>query len=222
MASEILAERWTPLVIRELLFGGHTFNDILRGVPLMSRSLLSKRLRELERAGLIEKCRPGPRGTPEYHLTQAGRELEPVMLQLTEWGLRWARSEMQKDQLDPRPLMWDIHRNINNDRLPPHRVVVNFVFSDAPRAALRRTWLVLDGPDVDVCFKDPGYPVDLVVTGTVRTLVAVWLGDLPWDRAVRAEGMTIDGRRELKRAFPTWLALSGVAGAQFRDPATVS
>ena len=221
MASEIVAERWTPLVMRELLFGGHTFNDIVRGVPLMSRSLLSKRLRELERAGLVERLAAGTRGTPEYHLTEAGRELGPVMIQLAEWGLRWARRDLLPEHLDPRPLMWDIRRNINNDQLPPRRVVVNFVFGDAPRAGLRRTWLVLDRDDVDVCYKDPGYDVDLIVTTDIRTLIGVWLGDITWERAVRSSSASIDGPRELRRAFPTWLALSPVAGAQHRQAATV-
>lgn len=221
MASEIVAERWTPLVLRELIFGSHSFNDILRGVPLMSRSLLSKRLRELERAGVIERRRIGARQTPEYHLTQAGEELGPVMVQLGEWGLRWARRDLLSDHLDPRPLMWDMRRNINIDRLPPQRVVVNFVFGDSPRASLRRTWLVLDSSDIDVCYKDPGFPLDLMVTGSIRTLVAVWLGDVSWDQAVRSMDMRIEGPRELRRAFPTWLALSPVAGAQHREVAKV-
>lgn len=220
MASEIVAERWTPLVMRELLFGSHSFNDITRGVPLMSRSLLSKRLRELERAGLVERRSSGMRRT-EYHLTEAGRELEPVMIQLAEWGLRWARRDLLPEHLDPRPLMWDIRRNLNTERLPSHRVVVNFVFGDAPRTALRRTWLVLEPDDVDVCYKDPGYDVDLVVKTNIRTLIGVWLGDITWDRAVRSSDVSIDGPRELKRAFPTWLALSPVAGAQFREPAKI-
>ncbi len=218
MASEIVAERWTPLVLRELLFGGHSFNDILRGVPLMSRSLLSKRLRELERVGIIERRRRGSRATPEYHLTRAGEELGPVMIQLADWGLRWARRDLLPEHLDPRPLMWDIRRNLNHDELPAHRVVVNFIFSDSPRPALRRTWLVLESDDADVCYKDPGYEVNLVIRTSLRTLIGVWLGDVTWDRALRSSSATIEGPRELRRAFPTWLALSPVAGAQFREP----
>lgn len=219
MASEIVAERWTPLVMRELLFGSHSFNDIVRGVPLMSRSLLSKRLRELERAGLIERRTRGSNRT-EYHLTEAGEELGPVMIKLAEWGIRWARRDLLPEHLDPRPLMWDIRRSLHVDRLPRQRVVVNFVFGDAPRAGLRRTWLVMARDEIDVCYKDPGYDVDLVVTTDVRTLIAIWLGDITWDRALRSEQLRIDGPRELKRAFPTWLQLSAVAGAQFREPAT--
>jgi DNA-binding HxlR family transcriptional regulator len=220
-ASELVAERWTPLVLRELLFGGHTFNTIMSGVPLMSRSLLSKRLRELERAGLVERRAVGPKRSPEYHLTQAGAELGPVLIHLAEWGMRWARFELRPEDLDPRPLLWDIHRHINVDRLPPHRVVVNFVFTDVPRAQLRRTWLVLEGEEVDVCYTDPGYPVDLLVTTPVRTLVAVWLGDVKFAEALRTNEIQVDGKRELARAFPGWLALSPVAGAQFREPAVV-
>lgn len=221
-ASEIVAERWTPLVLRELLFGGHSFNAIVQGVPLMSRSLLAKRLRELERTGLVERRITGPRRTPEYHLTQAGEELGPVLIQLAEWGIRWARFDIRPEDLDPRPLMWDIHRHVLVDRLPARRVVVNFAFSDAPRPSLRRTWLVLDGASIDVCYKDPGFPLDLVVTTSVRTLIAVWLGDITFSEAFRSESMTIEGTRQLVRAFPTWLGLSPVAGAQHRAPVPVA
>jgi DNA-binding HxlR family transcriptional regulator len=221
MAAEIVAERWTPLVLRELLFGGHTFNEILRGVPLMSRSLLAKRLRELEKAGLVERRRAGPRGTPEYQLTEAGEALGPVMISLAEWGLRWVRRELRAEHLDPRPLMWDMRRNLNEQCLPSRRVVVNFAFTDAPRAGLRRTWLIIDGREADVCYKDPGFPVDLIVTGKIRALVAVWLGDISWEQALRTEDLRIEGPRELRRSFPQWLALSPVAGAQFREPSEV-
>lgn len=215
LASEIVAERWTPLVLRELLFGSTSFNDILRGVPLISRSLLSKRLRDLERAGLVERRASGTR--QGYHLTDAGEELRPLMVGLAEWGMRWARSELRKDQLDPRPLVWDMRRSMNHDALPDHRVVLGFVFTDAPKAALRRSWMILDRDSVEVCYKDPGFETDLIVTGSVRTVVGAWLGDLTWEQALAQ--LEVDGPRHLRSALPSWFGLSIVAGAQYSTPA---
>lgn len=220
-ASEVLAERWTPLVLRELLMGSHSFNEILRGVPLMSRSLLAKRLRELERAGVVERRLEGPKASPRYYATQAGEELLPIVIQIAQWGLRWAVDDLGAEDLDPRPLMWDIRRNIHVDRLPPHRVVVNFVFTDVPRAQVRRTWLVLDPKEIDVCYKDPGYPVDLLVTTKIRTLIAIWLGQTTFAAALGDGSIVVGGPRGLARSFPGWLALSPVAGSQHRAAATV-
>lgn len=211
-ASEILAERWTPLVLRELMCGSTTFNEIQRGVPLMSRSLLSKRLKELERAGVVER-RPQERGHT-YHLTQAGEELRSIVMQLGEWGQRWARSEVTPTDLDPRLVMWDMHRSVDVDRLPTGRVVAQFEFSDAPVNALRRAWLLLERPDVDVCYKDPGYEIDLLVSTSLRTLIMVWMGDIGWGDALREHDLRIEGRRDLAHAFPGWLKLSGFAGVQ--------
>ncbi len=219
-ASEVVAERWTPLVLRELIGGSHRFNDLLRGVPLMSRSLLSKRLRELERAGVVER-RPSPGGRgPAYHLTPAGEELTPIIIALGEWGQRWARDDLHEDELDPTVLLWDMHRNIAIDRLPAHRVVVQFFFPDAPRVATRRIWLVLDRPEVEVCFKDPGFELDLVVTASLRTLTQAWMGDIPLADVLGSEEVRIEGRRELVEAFPGWLKLSMFAGLERPGPRT--
>jgi DNA-binding HxlR family transcriptional regulator len=133
-AAEIVAERWTPLVLRELLCGSRRFADLHRGVPLMSRALLTQRLRQLEDAGIVQST-PKARGRGrEYALTQAGRELRPVIEQLGEWGQRWARSQLGREDLDPGLLIWDIHRRVNLDRLPERRVVVRFDFGGVPRA----------------------------------------------------------------------------------------
>jgi DNA-binding HxlR family transcriptional regulator len=213
-ASEVLAERWTPLVVRELLCGSHRFNDLQRGVPLMSRSLLAKRLRELELAGVIERRPSGDGRASEYHLTEAGEELRPVIMGLGAWGLRWASSNVSRADLDPRLLMWDMQRNIETDALPPHRVVVRFRFTDVSPGLPRVTWLILDGDHADVCYKDPGFDVDLVVVGRLRALVGVWLGDTTMSAVVRARELQIDGTRRLADAFPSWLRRSIFAGVE--------
>jgi DNA-binding HxlR family transcriptional regulator len=213
-ASEVLAERWTPLVVRELLCGSHRFNELQRGVPLMSRSLLAKRLRELELAGVIERRPSGDGRASEYHLTEAGEELRPIIMGLGAWGQRWARSEVSRAELDPRLLMWDMQRNIETEALPLHRVVVRFRFTDTGPGFPRVTWLILKGDQVDVCYKDPGFEVDLVVVGRLRALVGVWLGDTSMSAVIRSGELQIEGTRRLADAFPSWLRRSIFAGVE--------
>ena len=218
-ASEVLAERWTPLVVRELLCGSHRFNELQRGVPLMSRSLLAKRLRELERARVIERRRGADGRGSEYHLTEAGEELRPIIMGLGAWGQRWARSELSRADLDPRLLMWDMQRNIETEALPAHRVVVRFRFTDPAPGLPRVTWLILDRDQVDVCYKDPGFEVDVVVVGRLRALVAVWMGDTSMAAVIRARELLVEGPRDLVRAFPGWLRRSIFASVD-RPPLT--
>jgi DNA-binding HxlR family transcriptional regulator len=213
-ASEVLAERWTPLVVRELLCGSHRFNELQRGVPLMSRSLLAKRLRELELAGVIERRPSGDGRGSEYHLTEAGEELRPIIMGLGAWGQRWARSELSRTELDPRLLMWDMQRNIETEALPAHRVVVRFRFTDPAPGLPRVTWLVLDRDQIDVCYKDPGFDVDLVVAGRLRALVAVWMGDASMTDVIRAGELKIEGTLRLADAFPSWLRRSIFANVE--------
>jgi DNA-binding HxlR family transcriptional regulator len=212
-AAEIVAERWTPLVLRELLCGSRRFADLHRGVPLMSRALLTQRLRQLEDAGIVQST-PKARGRGrEYALTQAGRELRPVIEQLGEWGQRWARSQLGREDLDPGLLMWDIHRRINLDRLPERRVVVRFDFGGVPRASRCPTtwWLILQRPEVDLCLKDPGFDLDLVVSADVAALTRVWMGDVSLADMMRRGLIRFEGLPIFARAFPTWLALSSFA-----------
>jgi DNA-binding HxlR family transcriptional regulator len=216
-ASEIFAERWTPLVLRELLAGSHRFSDLQRGVPLMSRTLLARRLRELEDAGVIERLpRSNSRGA-EYYLTPAGQELQRVVENLGEWGQRWARKEVESQHdLDPGLLVWDIHRRLNVNRLPSDRVVIRFDFHGVPRdcRSQKTFWLVLKRPDVDVCLKDPGFEVDLSVSADLRILTRAWLGDIRLTEAMRTGSVIVEGPRKLVEAFPRWLALSGFAGVE--------
>ena len=213
-AAEILAERWTPLVVRELICGSTTFNDLKRGVPLMSRTLLATRLRELEKAGVIERRPTEGRSSHSYHLTPAGEELKPLVIGLGQWGQRWARAEVTKEDLDPTLLMWDMHRSIAMDQVPDTRTVVHFVFTDVPKNVPKRTWLVLDKPDVDVCYKDPGFEVDLIVTTPLRRMIEVWMGDVSFGASVREGSMVIEGQRQLASRLPNWLQLSTFASVE--------
>jgi DNA-binding HxlR family transcriptional regulator len=204
-AAEVLTARWTPLVIRELaLTGSRRFNDIQRGVPLMSSSLLSKRLRELERAGIVERRRrPDGKGT-EYHLTPAGVELGPVVFQLGVWSERWLRRPIFEAAPDTGLLMWWMRGTVKTDALPAGRTVIHFRFIGAPEK-LRYFWLVL--PDADLCLSDPGFEVDVTVTSDPTTLTAVWMGDLGVAAALKSHTIELEGPRHLVRSFPQWFGL---------------
>ncbi|HSS64220.1 MAG TPA: helix-turn-helix domain-containing protein [Gammaproteobacteria bacterium] len=205
-ASEILAERWTPLVLRELLCGSRHFNDLRRGVPLMSPSLLSKRLKELEGAGIIDRLE-ADNGQTEYRLTPAGRELRPIIMQLGEWGLRWVRQRFGNNDLDPAVLMWDLRRRAHPEAFPPGLTVVKFEISDVP--AGKRDWWVLSGPEgVDVCISDPGFEPSLYVAAPMAMLARVWLGDCSLTKAVESGNLRLTGAAQLKRRLRAWLGLS--------------
>ena len=211
-AAEVLTERWTPLVIRELaLVGSRRFNDIQRGVPLMSSSLLSKRLRQLEAAGIVERRpRPDGHGT-EYRLTPAGEELGPVVAQIGMWSERWLRRPILEQTPDTGILMWWMRGTVRADALPPGRTVIHFRFRDAPEK-LRYFWLVL--PEADLCLKDPGFGVDVTVRSDPRTLTAVWMGDAGLAAALGRRAIELEGPADLVRSFPRWFGLHPFAGVE--------
>jgi DNA-binding HxlR family transcriptional regulator len=206
--AEVFAERWTPLVIRELLNGSIHFNELHRGVPLMSRTLLSTRLKQLEEIGVLKRKR-GAQG-PEYHLTAAGREFAPMVRLLGEWGQRWFPSKFGSDELDVNLLMWDMHRSVKPEAFPPGRVNVEIEISDLPEQK-RRWWLVGDGTEVELCLANPGFEVNLFVTTDLKTLTQVWMGDLPVRSAIAQDRISLDGSRTLRLCFERWLGLSHFA-----------
>jgi DNA-binding HxlR family transcriptional regulator len=206
-AMELLDERWTMLVIRELLLGSRHFNDIRRGVPKMSPSLLSKRLRDLTRAGIVERRDEGREVA--YGLTAAGMELAPVVDKLGAWGMRWI-GKVGEEDLDPKLLMWDLHRHVDPALVPPGRTVVSFRFNDVP-AKIRDWWLVMTAEEVDVCDFDPGYDVAVSVTGSLRRMVEIWRGDLGWSAAIRSGTIQLDGPERFRRAVPKWFPASQFA-----------
>jgi DNA-binding HxlR family transcriptional regulator len=213
VACEIFAERWTPLILRELLFGARRFNEIRQCIPLISRTLLAQRLRALEDAGVVEsQPLPGSRGR-EYRPTGAAEEFRAVLELLGEWGQRWSTSQFDPENLDLTLLMWNVRRRIDRARLPDRRVVVRFEFRAFPPRCrgFRTCWLILERRGTDVCLKDPGFDVDLVVTADAAAMARVWTGAITFAQAVRSGGLRVDGPTALARAFPTWLLLSHFA-----------
>jgi DNA-binding HxlR family transcriptional regulator len=208
---EVLDERWTVLIVREMLAGSHHFNEIRRGVPWMSPALLSKRLRQLVRAGIVVRRDDGNR--VRYDLTPGGRELGPIVLALGEWGVRW-RSRLGDEDLDPHLLMWDVHRNLDLDVMPAGRTVLAFAFPDVePRS--RHWWIVVGtggaDPPVDLCDFDPGFEVAVEVTGRLADVTALWRGDLDWGTALRDRLIQLTGPPDACRALPRWLKRSAFA-----------
>jgi DNA-binding HxlR family transcriptional regulator len=214
IGSEIFAERWTPLIIRELACGSRRFNQLERGLPKINKTLLTQRLRTLEQVGVVERRRE----VNEYHLTKAGEELVEIVMMLGDWAQRWGEVEITEKNLDPDLLMWDIHRRIEADKLPDRRVVAQI---DLNGALNKSYWLVLEKPEPSVCWVDPGFDVDLVVTSDAIGIHQVWMGHRSFESALRHGLIELDGPPELCRAFPQWLSLSMFAsrpGGRLRDP----
>ncbi len=207
-AMELLDERWTLLLVRELLAGSRHFNELRRGLPRMSPALLSKRLQQFMRAGLLERRTAG--NEVWYVLTPAGEELRPIVEALGARGVRWI-GELGDEDLDPKLLLWDMHRHVDHTAVPAGgRTVVRFRFPDVP-ATTRDWWLVITPEGVDVCDADPGHPVTVTVTADLRRLVEVWRGDVAWADALRTGGVAVDGPEALRRALPRWFTLSPLA-----------
>jgi DNA-binding HxlR family transcriptional regulator len=213
VACEIFAERWTPLVLRELWAGAQHFNEIHRGMPLISRPLLARRLRELEAAGVITmESLPSGRGH-RYCLTEAGKEFQSIIEGLGAWGQRWT-VRVERKNLDPAFLLWNMRRRIALENLPLGRVVVSFKFSGvAPTYRGRRVfWLMLERAQVDLCIDDPGFEVDLYVEADLAAIAKVWLGDVTFESVLSSGEVRLIGPRQLAKAFPSWLMLSHFAG----------
>ena len=206
MGAEAIGDRWTPLILRELICGSQRFSDIHRGIPRMSRTLLAQRLKQLERTGIVER-RPGP----TYHLTPAGADLEQVVWGIGDWAMQWLFGDPAKEHLDGAHLMWRVRQRIVSEEMPDRRVVVQFDFPGAARG--RRVWLLLDPAGSSVCERDEGFDVDLHVTADITEFMRVWAGRSTWQEAIDTGKLTLDGPRPLVRAFPRWFALSPFATA---------
>ncbi len=210
MAAEILCSRWTVLVLRELLSGSTRFNDLRRGVPRMSPTLLSKRLKELAKAGLITAApAPGSR-VIEYRLTNSGEDLRPVIMSFGLWGQRWLESSLSLKNLDPSLLMWDMRRNLVPEPFPPRRCTVKFTYPEL-RGARKFWWLVVDRGIVDLCAIDPGYEIDLYVTSPLRTMTAVWMGHTTLNAEIGSGNIMVTGDSAIARSINVWFGLSPFA-----------
>jgi len=209
--AEVFGERWTPLVVRELLCGSKRFNDIRRGVPRMSTTLLAQRLRKLTEIGIVRRVRTDAGW--EYQLTEAGEELRPIVEQIGHWGARWIGSRLKRSQLDAGFLMWDIRRFLKLDQFPRGRTVIQFSFADA-RPRERRWWLVVEKGSADLCRDDPGHELTLIVESTVRALTEVWTGDADALAEVRAGRVNVIGPDAEARALWRWLGRSLFASSR--------
>jgi DNA-binding HxlR family transcriptional regulator len=206
-AMEVLDERWTMLIVRELLYGSEHFNDLRRGLPKMSPALLSKRLQTLVRAGVVTRSRVA--GRTRYTLTPRGHELKDIIDGLGAWGMRWI-ADLGDEDLDPHLLMWDIHRKAPIGAWPSSRTTLAFRLSGvSPKVS--SWWLVGDDGHADVCDSDPGYDVTATISGSLRTLTHIWRGDVSWSRALIDGSVSIDGPSHVRRAVPAWIGQSNFA-----------
>jgi DNA-binding HxlR family transcriptional regulator len=210
LGAEIFAERWTPLIVRELLAGGRRFSDIHRGVPKISRNLLVQRLESLQRSGIIDRRKARNGRGHEYRLTDAGRELGTVIDALGTWGYKWASKDLTDEHLDPDFLMWALRRMVRVDALPEQRVVVLFRFR---RQRSNQFWLVLHRPNVDLCLFDPGFEVNVTLEADVEALARVCLGHVGLLQAIRAGQIELSGPSHYRRGLCDWLGVTRFATA---------
>ena len=203
-AAQLLCERWTLIIVREFVAGSTRFNELRKGVPLMSPTLLSKRLKQLEQAGVIQR-QSNEKGA--YELTESGKELRPIVELMGAWGHRWARTTLEEDDLDASLLMWDMRRSVDVKQFPEHRVVVQFEYPDAPRGA-RDWWLISEDGNIDLCLNDPGHEVDVILRSSLATMTAVWTCQLKFNDAVSKGDIKVLGDPKLTKNLEAWICSS--------------
>jgi DNA-binding HxlR family transcriptional regulator len=209
-ASELLGDKWTILILREALMGAKRFNEFERGLGRISPTMLTKRLNELVINGLmIRKKITGQKGN-EYFLTQAGKDVNPVIMQLGDWGMRWARGQMENSDLDVELLMLYLQRSIRTDKLAGDQTIIQFNFTNLTK--LGKWWLVVHRDEVDVCLEDPGKEVDVWFVTDLRTMVEVWMGDITYRKAIREKRLKLIGPVSLINNVTNWMANSVYAG----------
>jgi DNA-binding HxlR family transcriptional regulator len=216
MAAEIFCSRWTALILREMYCGSRRFNDLRRGVPRMSPSLLSKRLGEMKDAGIIKEVAAKQGSGTDYQLTEAGEDLKPIVMALGFWGQRWVESKLSLEKLDPSLLMWDMRRWLDPKPLPKRRCTIAYHFPEV-ELGRQKFWLVVE-PDgkVDLCNSDPGFEIDLFITGSLRAMTAIWMGVTTVEKEVDTRQLDIQGDRKIAGAMQQWLGLSPFAKEKSR------
>ena len=208
MAAELLATRWTLVLLGEMLAGSTRFNEIRLGVPKMSSALLAKRLKQLEAAGVIFHCEG------RYGLTPAGLDLAPIIQGLGRWALCWVDSDCSLSQLDVRLLMWNMRRNLRTEPMPARKATIEFHYPELPSKE-RRYWLIVaPNSPVDLCSIDPGYEVDVLVTADLRSMTSAWMGMSDFSAELGAGRIAVDGDAGLAASFVTWIGRSGLAPSQ--------
>lgn len=216
-ATEVLGERWTFIIIRNLFLGCQTFTEIESGAPGISRSTLTQRLRHLERDQLVARRLDANGRSARYTLTSAGRDLWDVCLALGTWGARWL--DVAPEHCDPYNALWSMSRGLVRDLLPDRRVVVRFDFTGADKRRLP-IWLVVERGEGELCMKHPGYQEDLIVDADAETFVKWHMGWVGWAEALRAGKIRVTGNRALAKALPTWNKLSRFAGVKLEPSRT--
>lgn len=217
MASEVFCTRWTPLILRELLSGTTRFNDIRRGLPRISPTLLSKRLKQLEAAGIITHMGSKGEESAEYRLTEAGQDMKAIVFNLGLWGHRWIDTSRSLRNLDACFLMWDMRRCLNPTPIPRGRQVIQFVYPEQ-KPGNRHWWLIVEDGKTDLCKIDPGFDVDLYVSTDLRTMTAIWMGYTTVEDEARGGRLRLTGDETLRTAMPRWLGLSIFAAHEKRVP----
>lgn len=207
-AAQLLCERWTLIVVRELIAGSTRFNEIKKGVPTMSPTLLSARLKQLVAAKVVEQS--GSKGNYTYNLTSAGLELRPIVELLGAWGHRWAHSNLDKGDLDAGLLMWDMRRTVDPAVFPSYRVVVQFEYPDAPKGE-RAWWLVSENGEIDLCLNNPGYDVDIIIKCLLKTMTEIWIRQQSFRDAVKKGDIKVLGDSKLTSKLQDWLRTSPLA-----------
>lgn len=216
--AEVLGEKWTLLIVRELVLGATRFNQIQRGIPSISPTVLNTRLAELTERGVIARRRIPEQKGYEYRLTESGRELYPLLLKMSEWGMRWARRGIREEELDVEFLMGDVRRRLDTGKLPDGRTVLKFTYTDLEEFA--EWWVKIDDGSVELCLDDPGHEVDVFFTTDLKTMTEVWMGDLPLKKAQADRRLKIVGPSTLLRNLTAWFPLhmhSGIRPAPLRD-----
>lgn len=203
--TELLGEKWMLLILRELLLGSSRYNEFQRALSRISPTLLTKRLKQLENAGIILRKKQQGRKGYEYLLTPVGRELSPIVVHMATWGMRWARGQLDEDELDVEFLMWDIHRRLQTDMLPDGETVMCFIFDGLTKFS--SWWLIINNGEVDLCTENPGKDVDLYVRTTLPDLVAIWNGDIKIKTALRKQLLKPQGDSQLAKTMPQWLGV---------------
>ncbi|MEH6832461.1 MAG: helix-turn-helix domain-containing protein [Sulfitobacter sp.] len=216
-SADILGDKWTLLLLREMFLGTTRFGRFQKAIPRMSPSILSKRLKTLEAADIIVR-KAAPSGqAAEYKLTRSGRELGPIVENMAVWGMRWRKRSIAAQDCDVGGFMWDFHRTLNTAGLPDGETVILVQISD--RTELNSWWVIANGDAVDLCVEDPGHDVDVYLTATLANLIALWLGDVGVQSAVDDKSMYLDGPRHLLNTAQDWMAQSPLIGVKPADVA---
>ena len=209
-AAEILCEKWVILVLRELMMGSTRFNDLKRGLPKISPTILSRRLKTLEEQGVIIRKQQSPKGNNEYHLTESGQELRPIILGFGTWGHRWAKNKITSDDLDAGFLLWDMRRRLNTEYFGENHVVINIEFTDQKKAD-RFWWMIIDQHEIDLCFEDTGHEPDVIISTTLKTMTTIWLGYQNINTAIKNKEIKIFGSPVYVKNITKWLGGSTFA-----------